>query len=392
MNAGDELNLFRTAGRRSLIVGLACVGVMLVGLCFSRQQFFRAYLAAYTTILGITIGSMLLVMLHHLVGGAWGVLIRRIAEAAGCTIPLLAVLFVPIAIGFRWLYPWARIDEVMADPILLHRQHMFNVGAIVLRAVIYFAIWTFWAWRLRSNSLKQDRSDDPALSARARKLSGSGLVVFFIIVSLAAVDWIASREPHWYSSVFGLLVVVGQGTAAISFALAMLALLSPRTSLGDITLPDSLHDLGNLLLTIVILWAYISFSQFLVIWIGNSTEDNIFFVHRSVGIWRVVGACLILLHFALPFLLLLNQGAKRNLRALGAIAAGVLVLRFVNSLWLVAPSSSDAIPGSLNWLDLFAPFAIGGFWLFFFFKVLSCSPLVPCVRESLPAPLTGARI
>jgi len=386
----DTRDMLHRASMKSLLVGACASIVMLSGLLFSRQQFFRAYLVGYLIILGIALGSLSLIMLHHLVGGAWGLLIRRIAEAAAMTLPAVAVLFLPIAAGFSRLYPWARPDEVNADPILQHRQHVFNPPAILLRAVIYFVIWILWAWRLRANSLAQDVSDDPRLPARARRLSASGFVVCFITVSLAAMDWIASREPHWYSSVFGLLVVVGQSAAAISFALVMLALLARSTSLGDVTLPDALHDLGNLLLTIVILWAYISFSQLLVIWIGNSSEDNIFYFHRAIGVWRFAGIALIVLHFAVPFVLLLNQGAKRNLRMLGSIAAGLLVLRFVDILWLVAPSSSTADPGSMSWLDFIAPVALGGIWLSIFFWILSGARLVPCVSEALPSKPAGA--
>jgi hypothetical protein len=355
------MNDLPLVGRRALIVGAAGLAILLIAGFFDVDHALRAYLYAWLVCLGIALGSVALMMMHELTGGTWGLLVRPSAEAAARTLPLLAVLFIPIALGASHLFPWARASEVASSALLRHRQIAFAPGLVLLRSVIYFAMWIFLAWGMQS---------------RLRRFSGLGLVIYFATISLAAMDWIASREVDWYSSTFGLAFVVGQAATAVSFLIVVLALLQSQPAVRAVTLPDIVHDLGNLLLTIVVLWAYIEFAQFLVIWCGNMQEDITWFYHRSHRGWNWVGTGLIVLHFAVPFVFLLFQGSKRNINRLAMVAGGVLFMRVVHVLWMIAPSNRGEVPHAIHWLDLIAPFGVGGIWFACFLWLLRRRPLV----------------
>jgi hypothetical protein len=347
----------------------------------------RAYLYAWLFCLGIALGSMSVVMLHHLTGGAWGYLVRRPAEAAMGTLPLLALLFIPIAIGFHALFPWARPADVAQHAVLRYRQTLFAPKWVLLRAVIYFAIWIFWGWRLRRLSFLHDETGDANLLRRLSRLSGAGFVIYFATMSLAAADWIASREVDWYSSTFGLLVLVGQAVTATAFLLVVLALLRDESPVREIAETDRVHDLGNLLLTIVVLWAYIAFAQLLVIWMGNMQDDAIWYVHRNRQGWGWIGRALIVLHFAVPFVLLLFQSTKRSIRALACVAGGVLFMRLIDVLWMIAPSSLDEYAHGISWLDFISPLALCGLWFAAFVWLLARRPLIPLGYRTATEPI-----
>ncbi|HEY1629321.1 MAG TPA: hypothetical protein VGF52_05650 [Tepidisphaeraceae bacterium] len=371
--------LFR-AQRPALIVGFIALAICAIFGWLNpnlHEQFFRSYLVGWFFVLGIALGAMSIVMMHHLTGGAWGLLIRRFGEAAAGTLPLLLILFIPIALGLSYLYPWARPGEVASEAVLQHRRNVFNPGFTLLRVLIYFAIWMLFAWRLRRLSLLHERNGDPAILQRLASLSAAGLVVYFITMSLASMDWVASREIHWYSSVFGFIVVIGQALSGTVFMLIMLSRLGDDSPLREAAQPDILQDLGNLLLTLVILWAYMALSQMLVIWMGNEQEEITWYLHRSQGFWLAIIVGLIVLHFFAPFLLLLIQGAKRNIKILGAIASGILVLRYLDVLWLIEPSSPTRIAHGLHWMDFVAPIGIGGIWLWLFLLLLRRRSLIP---------------
>lgn len=372
----ERFDLFN-AMRPALGIGAGALLLCIIAAIFDPMHFFRAYLFAWLMCLGIALGAMALVMLHHLTGGAWGWLIRRPGEAAAMTLPLLAAGFIPIALGIGQVFPWARPELVAHEALLQRRQPFFSVWFVLLRALIYFALWIALAWRLRQLSLEHDRTGDPALLRRLRRLSAVGFLVYFITMSLAAVDWIASREPDWYSSTFALAVIVGQSASGLAFVLLIMGLLRDTPPLRDIVQPDRTHDLGNLLQTVVVLWAYISFAQYLVIWIGNTQEDILWFYHRTSGGWRFVGISLMALHFGFPFLVLLFQPVKRSAVALAAIAGFVLLMRMVDVLWMVAPSNLGPRPQTVHWLDFVAPIGVGGLWFAGFLWLLKAHPLVP---------------
>jgi hypothetical protein len=373
---GARPRLFALEGP-ALIAGGAGIVVSLVGFFVNHEQFFRSWLYAWLFFLGIALGSLGMVMLQHLVVGEWGLLVRRMGEAAGMTLPVLLVLGLPLALGMGHLFPWARHDEFAGDAVLAHRRPFFNGAAVLIRAAVYFAIWILLAWRLRTLSLRMDEAPTDARAAALRRWSALGMVLYFLTMSSAAVDWVMSREPHWYSTTFGFIVIAAQALSATGFFILLLALLRRDPPMDTAIRADALHDLGNILLLMVILWAYTSFAQLLVIWLGNTQQDVPWYVHRSTGFWRLVSVLLVLFQFFAPFFLLLNQPVKRNIRAMTWLAAGLLVTQWLNTLWLVEPSSPSPEPHRLSWMDFITPVGIGGVWLASFLWILRRAPLLP---------------
>jgi hypothetical protein len=358
-------------------VGAGGILVSLIELFVRREQFFRSWLYAWLLVLGIALGAMGMVMLQHLVVGEWGLLIRRSGEAAALTLPVVLILGLPLLFGLHDLFPWASPDEVARDPVLNHRRVLFNVPSVLLRSAIYFAVWILLAWRLRANSLRLDRDPTDARALRLRRLGAAGMVLYFLTMSSAAVDWIMSREPHWYSTVFGFIVIISQGLSGTAFLILILALLSRDPPMDTAARPDLLHDLGNILLMMVVLWAYLSFAQLLVIWLGNTQEEIPWYVHRSKGLWRLVTVLLVVFQFFGPFVLLLMQAVKRDARAMAWLAGGVLFMQWLNMLWMIEPSSPTADPHALSWLDFVTPIGIGGVWFASFLWLLRRRPLLP---------------
>lgn len=363
---------------RLVALGVGVVGLALcaVGWFLSADQFFRAYLFAYVFWLGMGLGCVALVMVHYLVGGKWGFLIRRVLEAGAMTLPVMAALFVPLLLGMRSLYTWTNREVVAESAVLQSKTAYLNVPFFIARAVIYFAIWIVLALLLRRWSLEQDRTADPDLTRRLRLISKAGLVLYVLSITFASVDWVMSLEPEWYSTIYGMIFITGQGLEALALAIAVTILLADRTPLAQFVNAARLRDLGNLLLTFVMLWAYVAFSQFIIIWSGNLPEEVIWYVHRTTGGWQWIGLFLILFQFFLPFFLLLFRFNKRSPRVLASIAVGIMLVYLVNVFWLVLPAFRQT-GLSISWLDVVAPIAIGGIWLGVFLWYLQGKPLLP---------------
>jgi hypothetical protein len=368
-----QLDLVRT---RSLQIGVLALLVCLAGAYFGPQQFFRSYLLAYLFWIGITLGCFALIMLYHMVGGIWGYAVRRLLETGAQTFPLMAVLFLPILGGVRLVYVWAGSGATpSSEPASGHAWYL-GISFFVVRAIVYFAIWIVAGYLLNRWSLAQDRTADPALTRRLRMLSGPGLVLYGLTVTFASVDWVMSLEPEWHSTIYGMMYMVGFALEGLAFIIVAEYLLSRREPLSRAATPAHSHDLGNLMLTFVVLWAYLSFSQFLIIWAENLTDEIPWYMHRTVGGWLGVVFLLILFQFALPFAFLLSRGAKRRAAALSALALGILVMRFVDLFWLVVPAFHPSA-FAVHWMDLLAPVGIGGVWLWVFLGHLRGKALLP---------------
>lgn len=376
--------------RRALLVGGAALAVCLAGAAISRDQFFHAYLTAYVFYANLALGCLGLLMLHHLVGGRWGFVVQRILEAGARTLPLLALLFLPLLLGLRELYVWARPELVAADHLLHHKAVYLNVPFFLARTAGYFAVWFGLTAALTGWSAAQDATGEPRLTRRLQVLSGPGLVVFGGTVTFAAIDWVMSIEAHWFSSIYGVVFLAGQALAALAFAVVVLVLLVRRPDLAGVVGTRDFHDLGKLLLAFVMFWAYIAFSQFLIIWSGNLPEEITWYVHRMAGGWFWLAMGLIAFHFGVPFLLLLSRETKRRPPVLLGVAAGILAMRLVDVFWLVSPAFHPAEWG-LNWMDLVAPLGLGGLWLTAFLRNLKRQPLLPQgdPRFALEPPPTG---
>lgn len=339
------------------------------------DQLFRSYLIAYLFWLGIALGCLPLLMLHHLVGGTWGFVIRRILEAGTRTLPLMALLFVPILIGTHSLYEWSHADVVARDAILQAKRAYLNVPFFIARAFIYFSAWIAWGYFLNKWSAEQDQTGNPALVRRFQLLSAPGIVMYGLTITFASIDWGMSLEPHWFSTIYGMLFMVGQSLAALAFVIPVAARLSDSEPLSGFLKADIFQDLGNLLMAFVMLWAYISFSQFLIIWAGNLPEEIPWYLHRGTHGWQYVAAFLALFHFAIPFMVLLARGNKRKKRIIAGIAAAILVMRWVDVYWLIAPSFDRA--ARIHLFDLLAVVLIGWIWYSTFLTQLRKRALLP---------------
>jgi hypothetical protein len=347
-------------------------------------QLFRSWLFGWLFWLGISLGSMGVVMMHHLLGGAWGYLVRRFAEIAACCTPVLAVLFIPIILGVKYLYPWADPEQVAHDGALRHKIHYLNWPFWTVRAAVILLVFSGMTWLLRSMSQALDRNSGTGpLLKRLNNFSAVGEVAYFVLMSLAAVDWIMSREAHWYSTVFGFLVVVSQALSALCFLILMLAIYGDEEPLKSVARPNYVNDLATVLIVFVILWAYLSFSQFLVTWLGNNQTEITWYIQRTDGAWRWVGGALILFHFLVPFVLLLMRPIKRKLGRLAAVAGGVLLMRIIDLTYWVTPTN----PVGSHWgagqlvyaavMNLLALLAIGGIWFATFLWLLKDTPILP---------------
>jgi hypothetical protein len=362
--------------RPALLVGVAALAICVVGAFFAPSQFFRSYLWAFLFWAGIALGCLAVAMLHHVTGGAWGLPIRRPLESGTRTLPLMLLLFLPIVAGAGKIYEWANPTAVAHDPILRHKSLYLNLPFFIGRAAFYFAAWLALAYFLNRWSLEQDRTGERPIARRLQLLSSAGLVAYGLTVTFASIDWAMSLEPHWFSTMYGVLFIAGQALSAFAFIVTLLVLLSATPPLAGFVEHRHYHDLGKLMLAFVMFWAYVSFSQYLIIWAGNLPEEIPWYLRRLQGGWGWVGAALILLHFVLPFLLLLPASANRNPRILGMVAAIILLMRAVDVFWLTQP----AFAGSrfrLHWMDVLAPIGVGGLWLGAFLWQLGKRPLLP---------------
>ena len=366
--------------RVALIVGGVWIVCCIFAWIFQRDAFYRSYLFAWLFWLGITMGSLTVVMIHHLMGGEWGFMVRRLGEHAAMTLPLLIVLFIPIIVGMHSLFVWDRADALASDPILRHKQAFLNPTFFVLRAVVYAVVWLSAAWYLRSASLRHDRNGNWSLGRRMHNVSAGGLFFYFWTMSVAAIDWFMSRDPHWFSTILGLIVVCGQAISGVCFLIVMLILLIENSPLKEMFREDQLNDLGNLLLTFVITWTYMAFVQLLVIWMGNKQDEIPWYVQRLSNGWWCIGLIILVLHFFVPFIVLLMREAKRRAPIMLGLCAGLLVLRAIDIFWMIAPSGDDPTPllrHALSWMDFVFPIGLGGLWLAMFLWLLKDHPLIP---------------
>jgi hypothetical protein len=316
-------------------------------------------------------------MLQYITGGGWGWIIRRILESATRTLPLLVVLFLPLLLGISDLYEWADPHHVAGDPILQHKHLYLNVPFFLARAAVYFTAWLLVARFLNRWSAEQDASGDPMLAQRLEYLSRGGLLVYSLTMTFASIDWVMSLEPHWFSTMYGVLYIAGQALAGFSFVIALTVVLSQYRPLSGFIHREHFHDLGKLMLAFVMFWAYVSFSQYLIIWSGNLPEEIPWYLRRLHGGWGWVGIAIVLFHFLLPFLLLLPASANRNSRVLMTVAGIVLFMRIADIFWYVRPATSPVPRLTLHWMDLAAPLGVLGIWLFVFLGQLTRRPLLP---------------
>ena len=365
----------RNLGRPSLFVGVAGLIACAIGFAFSPQQFFRSYLFAYLFWLTVGLGCLPVLMLYHLVGGAWGYSIRRILESGTRTIVALGILFIPVLAGMRQIYTWIDPQNPKVGESVLKKALYLNIPFFIGRAVFFFALWWLFANRLNRWSAEQDRTGDISLLGRFGRLSGPGLTFYGFTITFGLIDWAMSLEPRWFSSIYGMQWFMDTGLSALAFAIVILTFFSDRPPLAEVARPDTLHDLGNLLFASLMLWAYLAFSQLLIIWSGDIPEEIEWYLSRLRNGWEWTAAVLITFQFFLPWLLLLSKRNKRDPRKLGMIALLVLVMRIVDTYWMITPAFYPQ-GFTLHWLDPIALAGIGGIWLAIYARQLLTMPLL----------------
>ena len=370
----------KTIARRSLIVGVVFGVVAIIGAFMRPEEFYRAYLLGFMCWLGVALGSMAILMIRHLTGGGWGMVIRRTLGAAMRTLPLLALLFIPIILGMHRLYIWAQPLDNIADKHL--REHLQDItktylttNGFIIRAVFYFAIWNLLSFLLTKWSKQTDRPGAPDNTQRFKAVSGPGLILYSFTISFAAIDWVMSLDPSWVSTIFGLIILIGEVLSAMCFAVVVERILFNYRPMSEMLKPDFVHDHGKWMLAFTMVWAYFNFSQWLIIWAGNLPAEITFYLKRLSGGWGLIGLTLVLFHFAIPFGILLSRPFKRDIHRLAWLAAWLMLMRYLDLFWIIEPNFSNTLRFTVA--DVIVPVAIGGIWLADFFRNLAALPLLP---------------
>jgi hypothetical protein len=378
--APEGVNRVQSIG---FVVGGVALLLAIVGAVTSAEKFYHAYLYSYMWVLGMTLGSLGLLMLQHLTGGNWGIVIRRPLEAASRNIWLVAVMFIPVVLGMNHLYSgngeelgWLNSPKTGEHALSPFQQSYLTRGGYLTRAVIYFIVWFGLVWIFNAWSKQQDTDrDDRALRRRIKLFAGPGIILYILALTFAAIDWVMSLSPHWASTIYGFIFVGGQAITAMALIIITVVMLSKSEPYSTVLKKRYLHDLGNLLFAFNMLWAYFAFSQLLIIWSGNQPEEITFYRTRLYGQWGVVAVIVLLFSFAIPFLLLLSRDIKRNTSLIWKVALWMILLRLVDLYWMTRPEfTSSAWP---TWIDIVVPVALVSLWLGFFAMNLKQRPLLP---------------
>ena len=377
MNQTDKLPpRVNQMGRNALFIGVGALVISILGFFLDPNQFYKSYLLGFMYTLQFPLGCLGLLMVHQLAGGRWGFSIRRLLEAGAMTMPLLAVLAIPVVIGIPSLYLWADPAAVADSHLLQHKSLYLNVPFFIARMVAYFIIWISLAYLLNQWSAKQDQdtSLNPNSVNRFKALSAAGLILYMLTATFAAFDWMMSLMPYWFSSIYGVIYIVGGGIATVTLSIIVGRSLMDQEPLSGVLNIDAFNDLSNWMLAFVSFWAYVSFSQFLIYYQTNIPETITFYVVRMAGGWQVVGLALVFLGFGFPFVLLMSRTLKRMPRVMVPLAVLLLFMRWVGLFWQIMPAFYETF--HLHWLDILLPIGMSGIWVSLFIRQLKRKPLV----------------
>jgi hypothetical protein len=363
----------QTIQQRSLVIGAVAAVVSIAGAFLAPNSFYSAYLTGFMFWLGLSLGCMAILMLHHLVGGAWSIVIRRILESGMMTLPLMFVLFIPILLNLPKLYFWARPGLTDPKIVEIHDSYL-NFNGILVRYILYFAIWFGMAYFLNRWSTEQDTIAGQS-TLRFRAMSSIGLVIYSLTISFAVIDWVMSLQARWISTIYGLIFIAGEALSAFCFCVVIESILGKRKPMSEYLTDTEVHDHGKFMLTFVMVWTYFNFSQWLIIWAGNLPEEIPWYVRRMNGGWGEVGLFLAVFQFAVPFALLLSRQLKRKAHTLVRLASWIIIMRMVDIFWHIEPASHPTF--HVSWLHFTIIAGIGGLWMAYFFHNLRSRPLLP---------------
>jgi hypothetical protein len=361
---------------KALVIGLAALGLCVVGalVTHAHEEFLRAYLYGYIFWLGLALGSGAICMIHNLTAGHWGSAARRVIEAANGNMLLMAILGIPLLVGVmhHHMYGWAGYGP---DPHLgAHKAEWLTPTNVVTRAVISMAIWLVTSLMIRTGSRRVEESGRFSVARVFAGMSAFGLIFYTLTMTVSVVDWIMSLTPQWYSTMFTLIFMMGQVLSAFAFTVFVISIMVRYEPVHGKISADQFNDLGSFMFAFVVLWAYMSFAQLLITWMGGLKPEMAWYVPRMRGGWEGIGFALMILQFLAPFLILLNKPIKRNPCILKWVALGLICMRFIDLLWLIKPAYLDH---QLSWMDFFAPIGIGGLFIWAFIWRLKSHKLAP---------------
>ena len=375
---------------------LACkIGVIFTGLTVAeyfidRTQFFRSWTVGFLYPFAAGLGALAILMLQYMSGGAWGMIIRRQMEAGARTLPLLTVLFVPILFGTHELYNWADPAKVHASTVLTNKSGYLNLTWWLIRTAIVFVVWNIYSFVLNRLSAEEEKSGSFKASKSLMAWSSIGLVIYVLSLTSAGVDWLMSMNDEWFSTIYGFILLGGEGLTIVSVAIITTTLLMRESPMANIVTKKHLHDLGKLLFMFTLFWTYVSFSQLLIIWAGNLPEETSWYLDRMNGGWQYMAAFLLFFQWMLPFLILLSQDIKKNPVTARTMAIWILVVRLVDQIWLVEPNFHKAA-FHVVWSDVTAPIGLGGVWAAYYLYQLKKRPLIPVNAPDLERALAHGR-
>lgn len=367
-------------GFTTLIVGMLGLAAAGIGWWADSTRFFFGYLVAFAFWLSLALGALFFVMLHHLVNAQWSVVIRRVAEALMAPIPVLGLLFIPLVFGMHDLFEWMHPEMVAGDHILMSKAPFLNQTFFIIRAVAYFAIWSYLAHRLYRLSVASDSGLTREQLMAMRKTSAYGMLLFSLSITFAGFDWLMSLNPHWYSTIFGVYFFAGGLLSIICLLIVVTMWLRKRGILTREITAEHYHDLGKLMFGFIIFWGYIGFSQYLLIWYANIPEETVWYLDRWDGSWKYVSLLLVFGSFAVPFCIMIFRNVKRALSFQAAVAVWMLLMHWVDLYWVVLPTftKEQGLAGAhFSWVDAAAMVGIGGLFFWAFWQKFVAQPTVP---------------
>ena len=363
-------------GGKALVVGVVAAAATALGAFVDAGSFYPAYLVAWLLWFTVAAGCLGLLMMHHLSGGRWGLVLRRPLEAGARTLPVIGVLVLPLLFGLDRIFVWTDPAKVQASEVLKHKSIYLNAPFFAGRTIFAIVLFSIYAYVLSRRSAAQDREGDGGKAWAMQRISAVGFLVFVLVFSFLGFDWLMSLDPYWFSSIYGAIFLAGSAIAAMTFLILVVTYLAGREPMARVYTKKRFLDFGTLLFAMVMFFTYLSISQFIIAYQGNLPEEVVWFKERFHGYWAWVATGLLVLHFFFPFLILLSREVKGRAERLAKIAAFVLLMRWVDLVWLSRPTFVQE-GNPLSWIDLAAPLGIGGLWIYFFTRELARQPLLP---------------
>ena len=355
------------------IVGLIASGV---GFFLNKDQFFFSYLTSFTFFTSIALASLIMVMIHHITKSSWGTVIRRIPESFFSNLAIWSVFMIPILLGMSSLYTWTNTEYVANDPIMLGKVPYLNEPFFVIRQFIYFGIWGFLGYKLHKVSVDMDRTNDCGMTSLLRKLSAPGILLFSLTIAFASFDWLMSLDAHWFSTMFGVYFFAMSFQVLFPVIILIVFWMQRNGMLKNTIGRAHIYDLGAWLFGFTVFYAYIAFSQFLLIYYANIPEATIWFYHRLEGNWAIITYSLLIGRFIIPFILLLNREPKHNQKVLGFVSVLIILMHLIELHWIVMPVFNHG-GMVLSWLDFATFIGLGGIFMGLFFQRFKKHNMVP---------------